>query len=463
MRYFQIPYSLLFALIFCATFKLWAQEKPNVHIKGRVTATKLPKLRVRHFDFVLQKSTIVAEADLDSTNRFELNFFLPEPQYLQLGNAYVWISPNDTISLVMSDENYVTEAMGKNKYNYLMKSRLKSMNYTVIDRNLSDWSLYYKDLSSEYDKKMAMIAKHADSMAVDYKKYLEIDTKYNMVHRKLVPIKAGFVSRSVADDFIKDIDLSLFNKNKVDNYSYSVELKEFCDFKLGNNKEDYNRENLAFKYELINELFREEDREALILLMLKPFASQTIEPYSDLIKEIFSKEKVAFKDSIRLNHLKHIESITTTTNQYFSKEVLSTKFKDASNNDITLSAIIEANKNKVIVVDFWATWCGACIEAFPALAMIQQQTENSEVVYMFVSFDRKYEDWVRGKSRWPKSNLHYFLPEGFNSLLCRNLYFTGIPRTIIINKKGNLAIYNAPSPMNGSRLYDLIKDIGSLP
>lgn len=452
-------FQLICLLIFCATTELLAQEKPNVHIKGKVTATKLSKLRVRYFDFVLQKSTIVAEAALDSTNRFEFAFFLPKPQFLQLGNANAWISPNDTITVVMSDENYVNEATGKNKYNYLMKSKLKSMNYTVIDRNLSDWSLYYKDLSSEYDKKAAMIAKYADSMAVDYKKYLEIDTKYNIVHRKLVPIKAGFVSRLVADEFIKDIDLSLFNKNEVDNYGYAVALKEFYDFKLGNNKEDYSRENLVFKYELINALFREEDREALILLMLKPFASQTIEPYADLIKQLFAKEKVAFQDSIRLNHLKHIESITTTTNQYFSKEVLSTKFKDASNNDITLSAIIEANKNKVIVVDFWATWCGACIEAFPALSAVQQQTENNEVVYMFVSFDRKYEDWMRGKSRWPKSNLHYFLPEGFNSLLCRNLYFTGIPRTIIINKKGNLAIYNAPSPMNGSRLYDLIKEI----
>ncbi|HAO49166.1 MAG TPA: hypothetical protein DCR35_07605 [Runella sp.] len=456
-------FQLICLLIFCATIRILAQEKPNVHIKGKVTATKLSKLRVRHFDFVLQKSTIVAEAALDSTNRFELAFFLPKPQYLQLGNAYVWISPNDTIAVVMGDENYVTDAKGKNKYNYLMKSKLKSMNYTVIDRNLSDWSLYYKDLSSEYDEKMAMIAKYADSMAVDYKKYVEIDTKYNIVHRKLVPIKAGFVSRSVADDFIKDVDLSLFNRNEVDNYGYAVALKEFYDFKLGNNKEDYNRENLAFKYELINALFREEDREALILLMLKPFASQTIEPYAELIKQLFVKEKAAFQDSIRLNQLKHIESITTTTNQYFSKEVLSTKFKDASNNDITLSAIIEANKNKVIVVDFWATWCGACIEAFPALSTVQQQTENSEVVYMFVSFDRKYEDWVRGKSRWPKSNLHYFLPEGFNSLLCRNLYFTGIPRTIIINKKGNLAIYNAPSPMNGSRLFNLIKEIETQP
>lgn len=456
-------FQLICLVVFCATIELLAQEKPNVYIKGKITATKLSKLRVRHFDFVLQKSTIVAEAALDSTNRFELAFFLPKPQYLQLGNAYVWISPNDTIAVVMGDENYVTDAKGKNKYNYLMKSKLKSMNYTVIDRNLSDWSLYYKDLSSEYDEKMAMIAKYADSMAVDYKKYVEIDTKYNIVHRKLVPIKAGFVSRSVADDFIKDVDLSLFNRNEVDNYGYAVALKEFYDFKLGNNKEDYNRENLAFKYELINALFREEDREALILLMLKPFASQTIEPYAELIKQLFSKEKAAFQDSIRLNQLKHIESITTTTNQYFSKEVLSTKFKDASNNDITLSAIIEANKNKVIVVDFWATWCGACIEAFPALSAVQQQTENSEVVYMFVSFDRKYEDWVRGKSHWPKSNLHYFLPEGFNSLLCRNLYFTGIPRTIIINKKGNLAIYNAPSPMNGSRLYDLIKEIESQP
>ena len=39
----------------------------------------------------------------------------------------------------------------------------------------------------------------------------------------------------------------------------------------------------------------------------------------------------------------------------------------------TLKKAIQAQKGKVVVVNFWATWCAPCVTELPGLAQLQKQ------------------------------------------------------------------------------------------
>jgi len=49
--------------------------------------------------------------------------------------------------------------------------------------------------------------------------------------------------------------------------------------------------------------------------------------------------------------------------------------------------IVAANKGKVVLVNFWATWCLGCVEEFPHLVKLQRKYAKQGLVVVFVSGD----------------------------------------------------------------------------
>ena len=113
---------------------------------------------------------------------------------------------------------------------------------------------------------------------------------------------------------------------------------------------------------------------------------------------------------------------------------------DRDGKEIKLSSF----KGKVVVVDFWASWCGPCRMVMPTIQAIHDKYKN--VVVMAVdSWDEKKDcdDFL-------KSNPKYTMPVVLDPLgakeqpnsIARKLYGAiGIPTTIIIDKNGIISTY----------------------
>ncbi|MBV9087766.1 MAG: TlpA family protein disulfide reductase [Acidobacteria bacterium] len=55
-------------------------------------------------------------------------------------------------------------------------------------------------------------------------------------------------------------------------------------------------------------------------------------------------------------------------------------------------------KGKIVVLNFWATWCPPCVEEMPSLVKMQQQMKNRNVVVLAVSVDddeRSYRTFLK--------------------------------------------------------------------
>jgi thiol-disulfide isomerase/thioredoxin len=107
-------------------------------------------------------------------------------------------------------------------------------------------------------------------------------------------------------------------------------------------------------------------------------------------------------------------------------------------------------KGKVVVFDFWATWCEPCREQHPLYEQVKQRfKENGDVVFLSIDTDEDREPVKRflEEEKWLD-------PVYFEDGLSRALRITYIPATIIIEKRGQVF-----SRMNGyapDRFVDLL-------
>lgn len=54
-------------------------------------------------------------------------------------------------------------------------------------------------------------------------------------------------------------------------------------------------------------------------------------------------------------------------------------------------ALLDNSKGKVVLVNFWATWCPPCVKEFPELVKLYNEYKDKEFVLMFISLDDKSE------------------------------------------------------------------------
>jgi len=112
-------------------------------------------------------------------------------------------------------------------------------------------------------------------------------------------------------------------------------------------------------------------------------------------------------------------------------------------------------KGKVVLVDFWATWCGPCRAAIPNLVRMYNEYKDQGLVVLGISLDQE-------KDALPKFikdyNITYPILYG-NQQIARAYEVQSIPTLVIFDKKGKIAFREVGfSDENITTLEQKIKD-----
>ena len=124
--------------------------------------------------------------------------------------------------------------------------------------------------------------------------------------------------------------------------------------------------------------------------------------------------------------------------------------------------LIEQNLGKVIVVDFWASWCKPCKEEMPYLKEMIAEIAQDDLVVLTISIDKKKEDWENEISieDSPVEDLSYLMIDYENSPIAKQFNVSLIPRYMVYDKTGQLTHEVAPRPSSGDLKPILLELLG---
>ena len=125
----------------------------------------------------------------------------------------------------------------------------------------------------------------------------------------------------------------------------------------------------------------------------------------------------------------------------FTRTALFDNLISSDGSEINLNRILLSHKGKTVVIEVWASWCSDCVKNMPNITKLQETHTNAD--FVFLSCDKSMDAWAKGIEKHELKGDHYLIPDGMKGTFAKAIDLNWIPRYIIVDKTGKIALYNA--------------------
>lgn len=130
--------------------------------------------------------------------------------------------------------------------------------------------------------------------------------------------------------------------------------------------------------------------------------------------------------------------------------------------DIELSTIdgkrdkISNYRGKIVLIDFWASWCGPCMKETPMLVNLYNKFKGKDFEMIGISLDEDQNDWANAVRNKNMSWIHMSDLGGWKGKAARQYKIKSIPQIFLLDKEGNIVAHNLKGAALMSKIEELL-------
>lgn len=442
----------LILTIACALCAACQSPKPTetVHLKGQLVemGTNPVTMAYNGTASMLGDSRDIL-IHTDENGYFDTLITLKEPTYFNISRNTLYLTPGDdmTVHITTNNKEATFQGIGAQANNY-MKYRLfpKGGSYIEGGNNLRGSFEETKALVDSLAEIRKNELAHLDSVSEEFKQLENARIQADVLNSYLSYL-------SYASAYSRDTDRETIRqqyeefKQKITPYTQAM-FPSLMDERFL---------NVAVVRDVLHNLFDERNAAWTERLNIPARTQELYEAYKhvSLLRRQADKATIdsveTFIASMQYPDLANELNLKVKQVSQLlpGKPAFDMKLTNVEGNVHRLSEF----KGKVLYLDFWATWCGPCIQESPYFEALSKEYAGKDIVFIPISQDTNQKAW-KGYLETHKKELPQY--NSVDNTARTNWQIFYIPRFVVIDKDFNIADAYAPVPSDKEAIKTIL-------
>ena len=475
MKAYKFFFFVLIILASCArenqTQDDYIFSEGPIVVKGQILNAESKTVQLDNLELTGRVKNV---AKLDSLGNFEIsiNILSPHDNFLIHNGQMLTIftEPNDTIlvSADGSDFEKTISYSGRNaSFNQSLKlffekflKLLETEEFFIKKRDLPPnefkafASDFFETMELEIDSIIEITKPNENAIAWmrNYVKYrlAEDLIEYGNHHKENLP--ADYYDFET--DFLQtgefDLQCSQYYEDFIEKYYLGYKLSQADGFQeMATKLQEQTYDGLKSSFEFIDKNI---SNQIVKNLSITRFCNMYAEFDYTIVDSIFNTYTTYVNDITcqnfilkRLDNIKNEIALVDNLNDLSNTEFIGEIFQQ----------IQKENQGKVLYIDVWGTWCGGCIGAFPTSNKLYKELDKDKIEFIYLCINSTKENWRKVINEYELQGKNYLLTKDQSAMLSEKFNFYGVPRYLIIDKKGEIIDFNAKRPYSSALKVEL--------
>ncbi len=453
--------KLIFLSILIIAAACGSKKSGDFTVSGTISNLISDEITIFYPKNALSNEMEEVSVKLDQNKAFTVTIALPEAKigFIRIGSTQfpLYLIPGGNINLTYDafDTESPPVVTGKKSaetnfiFAYMKHSQEKYGRQWLFETFAKDYEEFMPVIEEAHKEKLSFLKGFKDYRKLDkgFRNMMETDFLFDKKLSLLnYPDYFGFLSQgakpNLPDNFFGFVDdKKLYNDKYLTSQYYiafvnSVLEKKVAE-KVNESQEEFDADSyLSAQFQLAKDMFTGKTRELAISSLM-----ENIFGYAS--KELALQKYEEFKKLItNQEYLEHVEaiyraSIALSVGQPAPNFTLT----DINGNQVSLSDFA----GKVVYLDFWASWCGPCLQQIPSARELKKRMEGKDVVFLYVSLDEDQDAWRKKVAEEKIEGVHLNAP-GFQQEVAKLYNVRGVPTFFIIGQDGLIFDNRPPRP-----------------